>query len=105
MALPVIADESLCNEEDAQRLIDLEACQIFNLRLSKCGGLGTADPHQADGREGRGAMPVGVPRGRDQHPLGRRSPVCLNRAATWSMWRALSPLTFWSGIWCAAGCL
>lgn len=40
--IPVIADESLCNEEDAQRLIDLGACRIFNLRLSKCGGLGAA---------------------------------------------------------------
>lgn len=36
--LPIIADESLCNERDAQRLIDLKACQIFNIRLSKCGG-------------------------------------------------------------------
>jgi L-Ala-D/L-Glu epimerase len=42
VALPIIADESLCNEEDALRLIDLGACQIFNLRLSKCGGLGAA---------------------------------------------------------------
>jgi L-alanine-DL-glutamate epimerase-like enolase superfamily enzyme len=42
VGLPIIADESLCNEEDAQRLIDLGACQIFNLRLSKCGGLGGA---------------------------------------------------------------
>jgi muconate cycloisomerase len=40
--LPVIADESLCTEADAQRLIDLKACQIFNLRLSKCGGPGAA---------------------------------------------------------------
>jgi L-alanine-DL-glutamate epimerase-like enolase superfamily enzyme len=40
--LPIIADESLCNEADAQRLIDLQACQIFNLRLSKCGGLAGA---------------------------------------------------------------
>jgi L-alanine-DL-glutamate epimerase-like enolase superfamily enzyme len=38
--LPIIADESLCTEADAQKLIDLQACQIFNLRLSKCGGLG-----------------------------------------------------------------
>ncbi len=36
--LPVIADESLCNERDARRLIDLKACHIFNVRLSKCGG-------------------------------------------------------------------
>ncbi len=40
--IPVIADESLCNEDDARRLIDLKACQGFNIRLSKCGGLGTA---------------------------------------------------------------
>lgn len=41
--LPVIADESLCHEGDARRLIDLGACEIFNLRLSKCGGLGAAN--------------------------------------------------------------
>jgi L-alanine-DL-glutamate epimerase-like enolase superfamily enzyme len=40
--IPVIADESLCTEEDARRLIDLKACRIFNVRLSKCGGLGAA---------------------------------------------------------------
>jgi muconate cycloisomerase len=40
--IPVIADESLCNEDDARRLIDLKACRIFNIRLSKCGGLGAA---------------------------------------------------------------
>ncbi len=42
VGLPIIADESLCNEQDAQRLINLKACQIFNIRLSKCGGLGAA---------------------------------------------------------------
>ena len=41
--LPVIADESLCTEAEARRLIDLKACALFNLRLSKCGGPGTAD--------------------------------------------------------------
>ena len=40
--IPVIADESLCNEDDARSLIDLKACRIFNIRLSKCGGLGAA---------------------------------------------------------------
>jgi len=40
--IPVIADESLCNEDDARRLIDLKACRVFNIRLSKCGGLGAA---------------------------------------------------------------
>jgi L-Ala-D/L-Glu epimerase len=36
---PVVADESLCSLEDAHRLIERRACDIFNLRLSKCGGL------------------------------------------------------------------
>lgn len=40
--IPVIADESLCSEEDARRLIELKACRIFNIRLSKCGGPGAA---------------------------------------------------------------
>jgi muconate cycloisomerase len=40
--IPVIADESLCNEDDAKSLIDLKACRVFNIRLSKCGGLGAA---------------------------------------------------------------
>jgi L-Ala-D/L-Glu epimerase len=40
--IPVIADESLCTEEDARSLIDLKACQVFNIRVSKCGGLGAA---------------------------------------------------------------
>ena len=43
LKIPVIADESLCNEDDARRLIDLKACRGFNIRLSKCGGLGTAN--------------------------------------------------------------
>jgi L-alanine-DL-glutamate epimerase-like enolase superfamily enzyme len=37
--IPIMADESLCTIEDARRLIDLKACQLFNLRLSKVGGL------------------------------------------------------------------
>ncbi len=36
--LPIMADESVCTLEDAQRLIDLRACRMFNLRLSKMGG-------------------------------------------------------------------
>ncbi|UCE83862.1 MAG: hypothetical protein JSV47_04920 [Deltaproteobacteria bacterium] len=37
--IPVIADESVCFEQDAENLASQEACQIFNLRLSKCGGI------------------------------------------------------------------
>ena len=40
--VPVIADESLCTERDAKLLASLGACQVFNIRLSKCGGLLTS---------------------------------------------------------------
>lgn len=39
-AIPQMADESLITQADAQALIAAGACQGFNLRLSKCGGLG-----------------------------------------------------------------
>lgn len=35
----VVADESLCSIADAEKLIDLKACDVFNIRVSKCGGL------------------------------------------------------------------
>jgi len=41
--IPVIADESLCLEHHAEDLASLRACQVFNLRLSKCGGILAAD--------------------------------------------------------------
>lgn len=37
--LPITADESVCTLADARRLIELEACDTLNLKLSKCGGL------------------------------------------------------------------
>jgi len=37
--VPVIADESLVSLEDARRLVELRACHVFNVRISKCGGL------------------------------------------------------------------
>ena len=36
--VPVMADESLCTIEDAQELIRMQAADIFNIRLGKCGG-------------------------------------------------------------------
>lgn len=36
---PVIADESLCTKEDALKLAQTMACDMFNVRLSKCGGI------------------------------------------------------------------
>ncbi|MFP3870225.1 MAG: mandelate racemase/muconate lactonizing enzyme family protein [Syntrophobacteria bacterium] len=37
--IPVIADESLCTEQDAGQLASLRACHVFNVRVSKCGGI------------------------------------------------------------------
>ena len=37
--LPVMADESLVTIEQARQLIEAHACDYFNIRLSKCGGV------------------------------------------------------------------
>lgn len=34
----IIADEDLCDIEDAEQLIAADACRVFNIRISKCGG-------------------------------------------------------------------
>lgn len=36
---PIMLDESLCGRVDAERAIAAGACDLFNIRLSKCGGL------------------------------------------------------------------
>ena len=35
----LMADESICTAADAQRLLDHDACDVWNLRVGKCGGL------------------------------------------------------------------
>lgn len=35
---PIIHDESLCSMSDAERAVAERTCDIFNIRLSKCGG-------------------------------------------------------------------
>jgi muconate cycloisomerase len=37
--IPVIVDESMCNLSDAKKLIEAKACDIINIKISKCGGL------------------------------------------------------------------
>ena len=39
LSVPVMLDESLCCLEDAERAITGGWCDLFNIRLSKCGGL------------------------------------------------------------------
>jgi len=36
--IPVMADESCCDHHDAKRLIDLKACDMFNIKLGKSSG-------------------------------------------------------------------
>jgi L-alanine-DL-glutamate epimerase-like enolase superfamily enzyme len=38
VGVPIMLDESLCSKIDAERAEDGETCDLFNLRLSKCGG-------------------------------------------------------------------
>jgi len=37
--IPVMADESCCDDHDAERLIDLGACDMMNIKLGKSGGI------------------------------------------------------------------
>jgi L-Ala-D/L-Glu epimerase len=38
IAAPIMLDESLCSVEDGQRAIESGTCDLFNIRISKCGG-------------------------------------------------------------------
>jgi o-succinylbenzoate synthase len=38
-SIPIMADESCCDHHDAERLIDLEACDMLNIKLGKSGGI------------------------------------------------------------------
>src|SRR5262245_1700075 len=38
VSTPVMLDESLCSMTDAEKVVANESCDLFNLRLSKCGG-------------------------------------------------------------------
>lgn len=37
--IPIMADESCCDQHDAKRLIDLHACDYFNIKLGKSSGI------------------------------------------------------------------
>jgi muconate cycloisomerase len=37
--IPIIVDESLVTLEDAHRLVEAGACDVFSIRISKCGGI------------------------------------------------------------------
>ncbi|MEO8148158.1 MAG: dipeptide epimerase [Bacteroidia bacterium] len=37
--IPIMADESCCDEHDAERLVALNACDLFNIKLGKSSGI------------------------------------------------------------------
>ena len=37
--IPIMADESCCDHHDAKRLVDLDACDMFNVKLGKSSGI------------------------------------------------------------------
>ncbi len=39
LPVPIMLDESLCSEEDGERAVARQTCDLFNIRLSKCGGI------------------------------------------------------------------
>lgn len=51
VGVPIIADESLCSVADARHLAEMKACEIFDIRLSKCGGFWNASKILGIGRE------------------------------------------------------
>lgn len=38
LPIPIMLDESLCGFDDARQAIEMGTCDLFNLRISKCGG-------------------------------------------------------------------
>lgn len=50
--VPVVADESVASVEDARRTVDMAACNVFNIRVSKMGGLSNAARIHRIAREG-----------------------------------------------------
>jgi muconate cycloisomerase len=38
VSVPIMHDESLCSMWDAERAVERKTCDLFNIRLSKCGG-------------------------------------------------------------------
>jgi L-Ala-D/L-Glu epimerase len=39
LGVPIMLDESLCSITDARQAVERGSCDLFNIRLSKCGGL------------------------------------------------------------------
>ena len=57
--IPIMADESCGDEHDAERLIGLKACKMFNIKLGKSSGFFKANKIAALGAQANMEMQVG----------------------------------------------
>lgn len=57
--VPIMADESCCDHHDAKRLIQLKACEMFNIKLGKSSGIYKAKKIVALAEKNRMRMQVG----------------------------------------------
>ena len=71
IGVPVMLDESLTSMADAQAAIAGRTCDLFNIRLSKCGGFLASLRLAALAHDGRAGLSAWLPSGRVGHPLGR----------------------------------
>jgi muconate cycloisomerase len=76
--VPVMLDESLCSLSDAERAIERQTADLFNLRLSKCGGFipSLRLAHRAAARTGLSAR---LPGRRDGAAVRGRTSLRLQR--------------------------
>jgi muconate cycloisomerase len=85
VGLPIIVDESLCGMDDARRLLDADACDVFNIKVSKCGGL-MASAEMAAFVEGAGKRcQVGTHVG-ETAILGRAAEFIVENAVEGDLW-------------------
>ena len=54
LGVPVMLDESLCGYPDAVRAVERGTADLFNVRLSKCGGILPTLPDRSPWRSGSG---------------------------------------------------
>ena len=70
VGVPIMLDESLCGMIDAERAFDGETCDLFNLRLSKCGGFIPSLRLAQFARRHKIGLSARLPGRRDGDPLG-----------------------------------
>ena len=70
LGMPIMLDESLTSEQDAQRAIEDKTCDLFNIRLSKCGGFLRSLQLARLAHDARPGLSTWLPPRRIGNPLG-----------------------------------